>query len=115
MAMAVPNLLGRQETANIDVTQGSIAGIEQAIQMYQLDHQGALPNNRDGLKSLVEKSNQRDRKWRGPYLTKLPVDAWGTPFEYTSPGRKSKHAYEIVSAGPDLTHGTDDDLGNWTE
>ena len=52
MAMTVPNLMGRQETANVDVTQGSIAGVEQALQMYQLDHKGKLPVGREGPKPV---------------------------------------------------------------
>ncbi len=113
MAMVIPNLMGRQQHANRDVTRGSISGIEHALQMYQLDHQGSLPGSRDGLQALVEAPQQRDRNWRGPYLPKLPVDAWGTPFEYHHPGKHNAQGYDIVSAGPDKTHGTQDDIGNW--
>lgn len=113
MAMTVPNLLGRQTAANIDVTRGSIAGIEQAIQMYQLDHQGTFPGSREGLDALVSKVNPRDKRWRGPYLQKLPVDAWGTPFAYAAPGKRNSAGFDIVSAGPDRQLGTEDDFGNW--
>ncbi len=113
MAMVIPNLMGRQQHANVDVTRSSIAGIEQAIQMYQLDHQGKIPASRDGLDVLVASNNQRDKQWRGPYLKKIPVDAWGTPFEYAVPGKQNPKGYDVVSAGPDRQHGTADDIGNW--
>ena len=115
MAMTVPNLIGRQTAANIDVTRGSIAGIEQALQMYQLDHQGSLPDSKQGLEVLVSKTDKRDRSWRGPYLQKLPVDAWGTPFSYRVPGKRNGNGYDIISAGPDRQVGTADDFGNWEE
>ena len=113
MAMVVPNLLGRQEHANIDITRGSIAGIEQALQMYQLDHQGAYPSSREGLQSLVQRPGKNDKRWRGPYLQKLPFDAWGNPFIYISPGKRNTGGYDIVSMGADRRQGTDDDIGNW--
>lgn len=38
----------------------------------------------------------------------LVLDSWGTPFVYTtSDGRKK---FRLVSAGPDTTQGTDDDI-----
>lgn len=114
MAMTVPNLMGRQQSANIDITQGSIAGIDQAIQMYQLDHQGLTPNMQEGLQALVEKVNSRDKRWRGPYLKNLPVDAWGNEFRYLMPGKKNTTTYDIISSGPDRQFGTSDDIGNWT-
>ncbi len=113
LSMTIPNLLGRQQTANIDITQGSIAGISQGIQMYQLDHQGALPTSREGLAALVTNPNTKDRRWRGPYLPELPLDAWGTAIEYKAPGRHNPQSYDLSSAGPDRIHGTDDDFGNW--
>lgn len=114
LTMTVPNLLGRQEVANIDVTRGSIAGVQQAIRMYQLDHRGQVPSSRDGLRGLVQKTNSSDRHWRGPYIEQLPEDAWGTELNYVTPGKKNS-LYDIVSAGPDRVLGTEDDLGNWEE
>ncbi|HBE71592.1 MAG TPA: hypothetical protein DDW52_25900, partial [Planctomycetaceae bacterium] len=61
LSMTVPNLLGRQQSANEDVTRGTIAGVVQAIQMYQLDHQGTLPASREGLEGLVTQANRSDR------------------------------------------------------
>ncbi len=113
MAMAIPNLLGRQQHANSDVTRGSIVGIEQALQMYQLDHQGSVPTTREGLETLVKQVNQHDNRWRGPYLKKLPTDAWGSAFEYLAPGKHNTDGYDVISAGPDRQHGTTDDIGNW--
>lgn len=114
LTMAVPNLLGRQEVANVDITRGSIAGVKQALRMYQLDHHGQVPDAREGLQGLVEKVDSDDRRWRGPYLEEFPEDAWGQPLKYVVPGKHNK-LYDLVSAGPDQVQGTDDDIGNWNE
>lgn len=113
LSMTVPNLLGRQQSANEDVTRGTIAGVAQAIQMYQLDHQGTLPTSREGLEALVSKVNRNDRNWRGPYIAEMPKDAWGNTLVYRFPGRKNPASYDLFSAGSDRNPGTDDDLGNW--
>lgn len=112
MAMVVPNLLNRQNYANIDATRGSIAGVEKAIEMYSIDHMGTYPTSAQGFEVLVG-SPSRDKRWRGPYLKKLPLDAWGNGLKYESPGRKNQDGFDIVSAGPDGRFGTGDDIGNW--
>lgn len=115
MSMVVPKLLGRQQHANVDATRLSIRGVEQAIKMYALDHGGSFPASTNGLAILQEPPNSRDPRWRGPYLENNPVDAWGTPLNYSYPGRKNLRGFDIISAGPDRTPGTDDDIGNWDE
>lgn len=113
MAMVIPNLTGRQQHANTDVTRGSITGIEQALKMYQLDHQGLVPSTREGLDSLVKRPHKNSARWRGPYLDELPSDPWGNEFIYTAPGKHNASGYDITSMGPDRRQGTDDDIGNW--
>lgn len=115
MTMVVPKLLGRQQHANVDATRLSIRGVEQAIKMYALDHGGTFPASSNGLAILQEPPGARDPRWRGPYLENNPVDAWGTPLNYSYPGRKNLRGFDIISAGPDCTPGTDDDIGNWDE
>jgi general secretion pathway protein G len=114
MAMVVPNLMDRQKYANIDATRGSIAGAEQAVKMYSIDHLGSYPTSQQGFEVLIERPTQ-GKRWRGPYLDSLPTDAWGNPLKYEFPGRKNPAKFDVSSAGPDGQHGTEDDIGNWEE
>ncbi|HEY9150542.1 MAG TPA: type II secretion system protein GspG, partial [Gammaproteobacteria bacterium] len=41
---------------------------------------------------------------------RLPVDPWGNPYQYLSPGTHS--SIDIYSLGPDGVP-SDDDIGNW--
>ena len=112
--LVVPKLAGRQKVANIDATKVSIEGLQQAIQMYAIDHDGKNPTTSTGLDVLTQMV-KKDPQWRGPYLDKTPVDAWGEPFQYRCPGTHNKDGFDIISAGPDQAMGTDDDIGNWEE
>ncbi|MCC6508418.1 MAG: type II secretion system major pseudopilin GspG [Pirellulaceae bacterium] len=113
MAMVVPELLGRQKYANIDATQISVRGAEQALKMYAVDHLGSMPSTAEGFAVLVQSKGSQDKRWRGPYLERLPADAWGTELKYEFPGRHNSTGFDVTSAGPDKTFGTDDDIGNW--
>lgn len=113
MTMVVPKVLGRQQHANADATKVSIGGLTQALKLYSLDHSGQFPVSAEGLNTLLKAPGARDPRWRGPYLEKEPVDAWGNPFQYEFPGRKNPESFDISSAGPDRIHGTADDIANW--
>tara|TARA_R110002072_G_scaffold303069_2_gene492691 strand:- start:18161 stop:18595 length:435 start_codon:yes stop_codon:yes gene_type:complete len=113
MTMVVPKVLGRQQHANVDATRVSIGGLSQALKLYSLDHSGQFPVSAEGLDTLLKAPGARDPRWRGPYLEKEPVDAWGNPFQYEFPGRRNPDSFDISSAGADRTHGTPDDIGNW--
>ncbi len=114
MSMVVPNLMGRQKYANIDATRASIKGAEQAVRMYALDHLGEYPNSTEGFQALVS-SRANDGRWRGPYLSALPQDAWGNALIYQAPGRRTNSEFEIFSCGPDKLPGTEDDIGSWSD
>ncbi|MBP5321544.1 MAG: type II secretion system protein GspG [Kiritimatiellae bacterium] len=92
---------GQDNEARITVTRGSIETIEQAIQMFSMKHNGKFP---DTLEELTQGTDD------SPGLLKEGAlnDSWGTPFSYTKQGKR----FKIVSAGPDLEIGTDDDITN---
>ncbi|HBA84824.1 MAG TPA: type II secretion system protein GspG [Verrucomicrobia bacterium] len=101
-AVAVPKLTGRVKQSQIGAAKGSISGMGVSVDLYETDN-GNLP---DSLNALVTKGAEPN--WNGPYLkdAKVPNDPWGTAFQYT----KKDNAYEIRSAGPDKSFGTDDDV-----
>lgn len=113
MAMVVPRVLGRQKHASIDATNVSIEGLTQALRLYSLDHRGRYPNGSESLTVLVKNPGSRDTRWRGPYLDRMPQDAWGNDFLFVSPGVKNSETFDISSSGPDGIHGTADDINNW--
>lgn len=111
--MVVPKLTGRREAANVDATKISIQGLEQALELYALDHDGKAPTTAEGLNVLMEATNN-DANWRGPYLKKAPKDAWNQDFQYRCPPVKNKQKeFDLASAGADGVHGTTDDITNW--
>jgi len=52
--------------------------------------------------------------WNGPYLERLPLDPWGHPYQYASPGTHRPHDYDLFSLGRDTkSEKTKDDVTNW--
>jgi general secretion pathway protein G len=101
-AIAVPRLGQNMEKAMKNAAKQGIAVIEGAVDVYEVDN-GKLP---DSLQSLMTKGGEPN--WNGPYLKKAEglKDPWGTEFQYTKQG----NLYTIVSAGPDMSPGSPDDI-----
>lgn len=76
---------------------------------------GDYPSTADGLQALITAPGSKADRWRGPYIEggKIPLDPWGEPYQYASPGTKNKGSYDLWSKGPDKQSGTADDIGNW--
>ena len=102
--VVVVNFAGKQKKTMISATYTSIKNISLAIDMYEVDT-GRFPST---LQALI--TSDSSPNWSGPYLRgELPVDAWGTAYGYSVTGDTG---YKIVSAGPDLVMGGEDDLTN---
>ena len=120
-AMVVPNLLGKQEQANIKATGISIKGFEDAVKLFAVDHDGQFPDgNGDSVIQLLMSPEQgSDGKMRAPYLEKLPLDAWKNPLRYEYPPSGNHQSTTgkpaIWSAGPDRQDGNADDINNWSQ
>ena len=110
MSMVIPKIMGRQKYANEDATRLSLHGLKQALRIYSMDHGGRYPSASEGLDVLRTPPSRKDPRWRGPYLEQEPLDAWGTPLIYTTPGRVNRDAFDLSSAGEDQVAGTDDDV-----
>jgi general secretion pathway protein G len=110
MSMVIPKVMGRQRHANEDATRISLHGLEQSIRMYALDHGGSIPSARDGIQVLLSPPTRKDVRWRGPYLEKQAVDAWGEPLRYVYPGKVHPSSYDVFSLGEDRIEGTQDDI-----
>ena len=111
-ALVVPNIIGSTDEAKRTATSVQIGQIEQALDIYRL-HNGFYPTTEQGLEALVTKpsSNPQPKKYQeGGYMKKIPMDPWGNPFIYRSPGEKG--VIDIISCGPDGDEGTGNNITN---
>lgn len=118
-AMVVPQLLGRQKEAYIDITKESIHNLEQALKLYAVDHDAEFPQGNQEALSVLITPMDRNNKPMPAYIEKLPADAWGEPLFYQYPNDKAESSVDkpaIWSAGPDHKNdnGSGDDINNWT-
>jgi general secretion pathway protein G len=89
-----------------------------ALNSYYLDT-GRYPTADQGLAALWEKPMLEPvpELWSGPYLTReLPVDPWGHPYRYTTPGPNGlPFAISCLGAdGAEGGEGGDADILSWS-
>ena len=83
-----------------------------------MDH-GRYPTAEQGLDALrVHPTLQPPpSNWNGPYLRKdVPLDPWGLPYVYLSPGEINPRGYDLFSLGADGQvggEGEDADVVSW--
>ncbi len=102
--MVVVTFVGRAEEARIKAAKGDIMSYQNAIDLYALDHNDKYPR---ALKDLI--GGER------PYLRDYKKDPWGNDYIYEVPGKVHKASYDLYSAGPDNSPGTEDDVKPWEE
>ncbi len=112
--VVVPKFTKRSEQARLTAAQTDISNIEVALDAFEIDT-GRYPTTSEGLDALYEQPSDTDG-WRGPYLKKrAPKDPWGNDYIYVQPGQENEYGYDLSSAGPDKSSGTDDDVKNWSD
>ncbi len=115
-ALIVPRVMDRPDQARATAARADIAAIVGALKLYKLDN-GTYPSTDQGLAALVKKPERGDipRNWKaGGYLDKLPVDPWGTEYQYLNPGIRGE--VDVYSLGADRKpggEGVDADIGSW--
>ena len=116
ISVVAPTVLERADEARVQKVYADFANIETALKLYRLDN-FVYPTTEQGLEALVEPTTlapePRNFK-KGGYLDRLPIDPWGQPYLYLSPGENGET--DLYSLGADaLSGGTDQsaDLGNW--
>lgn len=113
-ALVGPTLYQRIKPAKQSVAQAQIQNFMTALDGFFVDL-GRYPESREGLGVLREKP-ERDQGWDGPYMSReIPMDPWGAPYQYRSPGRSG--GYEIFSLGADGREGgegEDRDITSWS-
>jgi general secretion pathway protein G len=90
-----------------------------ALDTYYL-HNDRYPTTTQGLEALVTApaAEPLARNWRGPYLKRgVPLDPWGNPYRFLSPGVVNRSGYDLLSYGRDGKEGgteEDADLTSWS-
>jgi len=115
-AIVVPKVMSRPSEARISKVKQDIRATEAALQLYKLDN-FRYPTTEQGLEALVIRPDglPQGASWKeGGYLDRVPVDPWGTPYAYLSPGLNSE--FDLYTLGADGVKGGNDenaDIGNW--
>ena len=118
VAIVAPKIMGRTDDAKIADAKVQIKNFETALKLFKIDN-GFYPTTEQGLESLIEKpsTGQIPGKYKaGGYLEqkKIPVDPWGNPYVYVSPGVHGD--FDIFSYGGDGKEGgegKDADIKSW--
>ena len=101
-ALIVPNVIGRPDQARVTVARTDLKTIAAALKMYRLDN-GDYPTTQQGLAALAGKPSSAPipANWSAEgYLAQVPVDPWGHPYLYKSPGA-SGAGFDLMSTGKD--------------
>ncbi len=88
-----------------------------ALDQYRLDND-YYPSTAQGLDALRSppQGEPAAHNWRGPYLRKaVPLDPWGRPYLYKSPGEKNQNTYDLLTYGRDGKTGGDGEDADLTE
>ena len=107
VAIVAPKIMGKTDDAKIAGAKVQIRNFETALKMFKLDN-GFYPSTEQGLDALIKKpvTGQLPAAYRdGGYLeqNKIPMDPWGNPYVYLSPGAHGD--FDIISFGADGKEG----------
>lgn len=89
--------------AKVSAAEAQLELFGLALDQYRLDND-YYPSTAQGLEALRTQptGDPEARNWRGPYLKKpVPLDPWGRPYIYKSPGDSSKTGYDLATLGRD--------------
>ena len=112
--LIVPNIMSRPDDARKVVAKTDIQAVSNALDLYKLDNY-TFPSTEQGLEALIKKPEGQPEaaNWKsGGYLKKMPIDPWGNPYQYLSPGVHGE--FDLWSFG---SHGKQSDasqyIANW--
>lgn len=112
----VPQVMDKPDQARMTKAHQDLRAIETALDLYKLDN-FRYPTTDQGLEALVERPTTPPipNNWKqAGYLKRLPMDPWGNPYRYLSPGRNGE--YDIYTLGADNQEGgegPDADIATW--
>jgi len=96
--LVAPRYFGQVGKSNVNIARAQIDSLGKALDTYRLEI-GAYPTTDQGLNALMVRPDGLER-WNGPYMQKqIPMDPWGRPYKYKSPGEHGD--YDLFSYGAD--------------
>jgi general secretion pathway protein G len=114
--LVAPNVFRHVGSAKEATARTQLEMLTSAIDAYRLDND-AYPTTEQGLAALRTRPQPEPRGWRGPYLRRdVPVDPWGRPYLYRSPGTANPDAFDLLTLGRDGREGgegEDADVLGW--
>lgn len=131
LAIAILSGCGKREMDEGDKGREALALTKTQIDLFVIalgryqQSVGSFPTTKQGLQALRTQPPDlpKPKRWNGPYLNpevslhplnlELPLDPWGHPYHYRSPGIHHPERFDVWSDGPDGVDGTKDDIGNW--
>lgn len=118
ISIVAPTVLNQADDARIQKAYADFNAIETALKIYRLDN-FVYPSSEQGLEALVEAStiDPEPRNFKqGGYLPDVPLDPWGNPYLYLSPGEHGEvDIYSLGLDGVSGGEGQNADIGNWRE
>ena len=112
-ALVGPRFIRQEEKAKVKAAKAQIELLSTSLDTFRLDV-GRYPTSQEGLEALRTQPGGLER-WDGPYLKKdVPLDPWGKPYVYKSPGDHGP--FDILSYGADGAPGGDGDnhdISSW--
>ena len=98
-----PMVFRNVSDARVTATRAQLELLGMALEQYRLDN-AWYPSTVQGLEALRTRPEGEPPalNWRGPYLRKaVPLDPWGHPYIYASPGETNPAGYDLRSYGRD--------------
>lgn len=118
ISIVAPTVLNSADDARIQKVQADFKSIETALKIYRLDNY-VYPTTEQGLEALIAPStlDPEPRNFKqGGYLSELPIDPWGRPYLYLSPGEYGEvDLYSLGADGLSGGEGQNGDIGNWKQ
>ncbi|WP_373019686.1 type II secretion system major pseudopilin GspG [Thiomicrorhabdus sp.] len=113
-AFVAPKLMDRPDEARIVKAKQDISSISSALKLYKLDNY-VYPTTDQGIEALVKQptTEPQPKHWK-QYLEQMPMDPWGNPYLYLSPGEHGD--FDLFTYGADGQDGGDGvnaTIGNW--
>ena len=120
VALVGVNVTGQMDSARVKTAEAQIDRLASALEFYRMDN-AVYPTTEQGLDALIQKPTTppEPRRYQPDgYLQRksLPLDPWGEPYQYRSPGEHNPRGFDLWSWGADRAPGGSDDgadIGNW--
>ena len=117
-AVVAPSVIGNVGEARKATAKSQLEILALALDAYRLDND-QYPEASQGLDALrtMPMSGTPPKNWKGPYLRQpVPLDPWGRPYVFNSPGVANPSAYDLYTLGKDGRvggAGEDEDVTSW--